>query len=160
MAEENVTTGNFETPIPEKTELERVQERIQNFKVQITPNVAQMAQLLMTQALQNPTKPEELDGYLQVRNELRDGLAEYQNQVESAQKRLAALQLEHEQQKQLEIAQNQQDLVRAKDAERKRRKTAESEVQKLEAILASHGINIDLDGDGKIISYAAALEKK
>jgi len=150
MAEENVTTGNFETPIPEKTELERVQERIQNFKVQITPNVAQMAQLLMTQALQNPTKPEELDGYLQVRNELRDGLAEYQNQVESAQKRLAALQLEHEQQKQLEIAQNQQDLVRAKDAERKRRKTAESEVQKLEAILASHGINIDLDGDGQI----------
>ena len=43
MAEENVTTGNFESPVPEKTELERVQERIQNFKVQITPNVAQMA---------------------------------------------------------------------------------------------------------------------
>lgn len=135
---------------PEKTELERLQERIANYKVQITPSVAQMAQLLMTQALQQPTKPEELDGYITVRNELNEGLEDYKTQVENAQKRVQQLTLEHEQQKQIELARREQDLIAARDAERKRRKTAESELQKLEAVLASHGINIDLDGDGEV----------
>lgn len=135
---------------PEKTELERLQERIANYKVQITPSVAQMAQLLMTQALQQPTKPEELDGYITVRNELNEGLEDYKTQVENAQKRVQQLTLEHEQQKQIELARREQDLIAARDSERKRRKTAESELQKLEAVLASHGINIDLDGDGEV----------
>ena len=135
---------------PEKTELERLQERIANYKVQITPSVAQMAQLLMTQALQQPTKPEELDGYITVRNELNEGLEDYKTQVENAQKRVQQLTLEHEQQKQIELARREQDLISARDSERKRRKTAETELQKLEAVLASHGINIDLDGDGEV----------
>lgn len=135
---------------PEKTELERLQERIANYKVQITPSVAQMAQLLMTQALQQPTKPEELDGYITVRNELNEGLEDYKTQVENAQKRVQQLTLEHEQQKQIELARREQDLIAARDSERKRRKTAETELQKLEAVLASHGINIDLDGDGEV----------
>lgn len=152
MAENNVNneveTSAF-TP-PEKTELERLQERIANYKVQITPSVAQMAQLLMTQALQQPTKPEELDGYITVRNELNEGLEDYKKQVENAQKRVQQLTLEHEQQKQIELARREQDLIAARDSERKRRKTAETELQKLEAVLASHGINIDLDGDGEV----------
>ena len=96
---------------PEKTELERLQERIANYKVQITPSVAQMAQLLMTQALQQPTKPEELDGYITVRNELNEGLEDYKTQVENAQKRVQQLTLEHEQQKQIELARREQDLI-------------------------------------------------
>jgi len=143
-----VETSAF-TP-PEKTELERLQERIANYKVQITPSVAQMAQLLMTQALQQPTKPEELDGYITVRNELNEGLEDYKQQVENAQKRVQQLTVEHEQQKQIELARREQDLIAARDSERKRRKTAETELQKLEAVLASHGINIDLDGDGEV----------
>ena len=135
---------------PEKTELERLQERIANYKVQITPSVAQMGQLLMTQALQQPTKPEELDGYITVRNELNEGLEDYKTQVENAQKRVQQLTLEHEQQKQIELARREQDLIASRDSERKRRKTAETELQKLEAVLASHGINIDLDGDGEV----------
>ena len=152
MAENNVNNeveSSAFTP-PEKTELERLQERIANYKVQITPSVAQMAQLLMTQALQQPTKPEELDGYITVRNELNEGLEDYKTQVENAQKRVQQLTLEHEQQKQIELARREQDLIAARDSERKRRKTAETELQKLEAVLASHGINIDLDGDGEV----------
>ena len=152
MAENNVNNeveSSAFTP-PEKTELERLQERIANYKVQITPSVAQMAQLLMTQALQQPTKPEELDGYITVRNELNEGLEDYKKQVENAQKRVQQLTLEHEQQKQIELARREQDLIAARDSERKRRKTAETELQKLEAVLASHGINIDLDGDGEV----------
>ena len=44
MAEDNKVNHNvdpttFAQPVPEKTELERLQERIANFKVQISPTV-------------------------------------------------------------------------------------------------------------------------
>ena len=146
----NVEPTTFAQPVPEKTELERIQERIANFKVQISPTVAQLAQVLMNQSLQNPTKPEDLDGYVQVRNELKLGLDEYQQQLTNAQSRMAQLQQEHEIAKSTELARKENDLIAARDGERKRRKTAEEKARQLEAVLASHGINIDLDGDGKV----------
>ena len=146
----NVEPTTFAQPVPEKTELERIQERIANFKVSISPTVAQLAQVLMNQSLQNPTKPEDLDGYVQVRNELKLGLDEYQQQLTNAQSRMAQLQQEHEIAKSTELARKENDLIAARDSERKRRKTAEEKARQLEAVLASHGINIDLDGDGKV----------
>ena len=146
----NVEPTTFAQPVPEKTELERIQERIANFKVQISPTVAQLAQVLMNQSLQNPTKPEDLDGYVQVRNELKLGLDDYQQQLSHAQSRMAQLQQEHEIAKSTELARKENDLIAARDGERKRRKTAEEKARQLEAVLASHGINIDLDGDGKV----------
>ena len=146
----NVEPTTFAQPVPEKTELERIQERIANFKVQISPTVAQLAQVLMNQSLQNPTKPEDLDGYVQVRNELKLGLDDYQQQLSNAQSRMAQLQQEHEIAKSTELARKENDLIAARDSERKRRKTAEEKARQLEAVLASHGINIDLDGDGKV----------
>jgi hypothetical protein len=146
----NVEPTTFAQPVPEKTELERIQERIANFKVQISPTVAQLAQVLMNQSLQNPTKPEDLDGYVQVRNELKLGLDDYQQQLTNAQSRMAQLQQEHEIAKSTELARKENDLIAARDGERKRRKTAEEKARQLEAVLASHGINIDLDGDGKV----------
>ena len=153
MAENETTevgTSTFAQPEVEKTELERLQERIANFKVQISPTVAQLAQVLMNQSLQNPTKPEDLDGYVQVRNELLEGLNMYQEQLSHAQKRMAQLQAEHNIQKAQELERKEQDLIAARDGERKRRKTAEEKARQLEAVLASHGIHIDLDGDGKV----------
>lgn len=155
MAEENkvnpsVDSTTFAQPVPEKTELERIQDRIANFKVSISPTVAQLAQVLMNQSLQNPTKPEDLDGFVQVRNELKLGLDEYQTQLANAQSRMAQLQEEHLIQKQTEVARKENDLIAARDGERKRRKTAEEKARQLEAVLASHGIHIDLDGDGKV----------
>ena len=108
MAEDNKVNHNvdpttFAQPVPEKTELERLQERIANFKVNISPTVAQLAQVLMNQSLQNPTKPEDLDGYVQVRNELKLGLDEYQEQLANAQRRMTQLQQEHEIQNKLNL---------------------------------------------------------
>ena len=154
MAEDNkvnnVDTTTFAQPVPEKTELEKLQERIANFKVQISPTVAQLAQVLMNQSLQNPTKPEDLDGYVQVRNELVEGLSSYQEQLTSAQRRMAQLTEEHNILKAQELARKEEDLKAARDGERKRRKDAEEKARQLEAVLASHGIHIDLDGDGKV----------
>ena len=153
MAEDKLNAEvptTFATPVAEKTELERLQERIANFKVSITPQVAQLAQVLMNQSLQQPTKAEDLDGYVAVRNELKTGLDEYQQQLQSAQTRMSQLQVQHEQEKQMELARREEDLKAARDGERKRRKTAEEKARQLEAVLASHGIHIDLDGDGKV----------
>ena len=155
MAEDNKVNHNvdpttFAQPVPEKTELERLQERIANFKVSISPTVAQLAQVLMNQSLQNPTKPEDLDGYVQVRNELKLGLDEYQEQLANAQRRMTQLQQEHEIQKQTELARREEDLKAARDAERKRRKDYQHTARTLEAILRSHGVTVDLDGDGLI----------
>ena len=155
MAEDNKVNHNvdpttFAQPVPEKTELERLQERIANFKVNISPTVAQLAQVLMNQSLQNPTKPEDLDGYVQVRNELKLGLDEYQEQLANAQRRMTQLQQEHEIQKQTELARREEDLKAARDAERKRRKDYQHTARTLEAILRSHGVTVDLDGDGLI----------
>ena len=155
MAEDNKVNHNvdpttFAQPVPEKTELERLQERIANFKVQISPTVAQLAQVLMNQSLQNPTKPEDLDGYVQVRNELKLGLDEYQEQLANAQRRMTQLQQEHEIQKQTELARREEDLKAARDTERKRRKDYQHTARTLEAILRSHGVTVDLDGDGLI----------
>ncbi len=146
----NVESTTFAQPVPEKTELERLQDRIANFKVQITPTVAQLAQVLMNQSLQNPTKPEDLDGFIQVRNEIKLGLDEYQQQLTQAQNRMVQLQQEHEIAKATELARKENDLIAARDGERKRRKDAEEKQRQLEAVLASHGIHIDLDGDGKV----------
>jgi hypothetical protein len=146
----NVESTTFAQPVPEKTELERLQDRIANFKVSITPTVAQLAQVLMNQSLQNPTKVEDLDGYVQVRNELKVGLDEYQTQLSQAQNRMVQLQQEHEIAKSMELARREEDLKAARDGERKRRKDAEAKQRQLEAVLASHGIQMDLDGDGMI----------
>ena len=46
---------------PEKTELERIQERISSYKVGISPNTALFIQNLTKQSLESPTKVEDLD---------------------------------------------------------------------------------------------------
>ena len=132
---------------PEPTELERLQERIANFKVNVTPAVAQFSQILMQQALQNPTKIEDLDAFVTIRNELKAGLDDYQTQLAHAQNRMAQLTEEHNQQRQMELARREQDLKDARSAERKRRKDEEMKVAQLEAVLASHGIHYDLNND-------------
>ena len=146
----NSEVGTSTFAAPEPTELERLQERIKNFKVNVTPAVAQFSQILMQQALEKPTKIEDLDAFITIRNELKEGLDDYQLQLTNAQSRMVQLTEEHNQQKQMELARIQQDLQDARNAERKRRKEAEERARQLEAVLASHGISIDLDGDGQI----------
>jgi len=155
MADENkvnteVDSSTFAQPVPEKTELERLQERIANYKVSITPNVAQFTQILMQQALEKPTKIEDLDAFITIRNELKEGLDDYQLQLKNANARMVQLQEQHTAQKQMELAQREEDLKDARNAERKRRKDAEEKARQLEAVLKSHGIFIDIDGDGEI----------
>ena len=135
---------------PEKTELERIQERISNYKVSISPNTALFIQNLTKQSLESPTKVEDLDAYVVIRNELTEGLAEYQTQVQNAQRRMTQLQEEHVLAKQKELADKEQKLIESRDAERQLRKSVEDRLAQMEAVLKSHGINLDLNQDGVV----------
>ena len=135
---------------PEKTELERIQERISSYKVGISPNTALFIQNLTKQSLESPTKVEDLDAYVSIRNELAEGLAEYQRQVQNAQRRMTQLQEEHVLAKQKELADKEQKLVESRDAERQRRKSVEDRLAQMEAVLKSHGISLDLNQDGVV----------
>ena len=131
MEEKNIETSattfaqESATP-PEKTELEKVQERIANYKVGITPQVAQFSSVLLENQLKNGlVKSADLEAYVQIRDELNTGIADYQQSLQVAQRQIAELQEQHALQKQAEIAQREQELRTARDDERKRRKSVE-----------------------------------
>ena len=140
------------------TEIERIQSRVQDFKVGLKPNTAQAAlssiQILLQKGL---IKVEELDAIISIREEISKGLIEYDTTVKSAQ---------------LDMERAQQNLIIEQQAERQRvldekdvqiederllRKSTQDRNEKvmnrlaqMEAVLKSHGINMDLDGDGVV----------
>lgn len=145
---------------PEKTELEKVQERIANYKVGITPQVAQFSSVLLENQLKNGlVKSADLEAYVQIRDELNTGIADYQQSLQVAQRQIAELQEQHALQKQAEIAQREQDLKTARDDERKRRKSVEDKLAQMEAVLKSHGISMDLNNDG-IVGLSEGQEQR
>lgn len=165
MEEKNIETSattfaqESATP-PEKTELEKVQERIANYKVGITPQVAQFSSVLLENQLKNGlVKSADLEAYVQIRDELNTGIADYQQSLQVAQRQIAELQEQHALQKQAEIAQREQDLRTARDDERKRRKSVEDKLAQMEAVLKSHGISMDLNNDG-IVGLSEGQEQR
>ena len=140
------------------TEIERIQNRVQDFKVGLKPNTAQAAlssiQILLSKGL---IKVEELDAIISIREEINTGLIEYETTVKSAQ-----MDMERAQQNLLiEQQAERQRVLDEKDTqiedERLLRKTTQDKLEgsmnrlaQMEAVLKSHGINMDLDGDGVI----------
>lgn len=140
------------------TEIERIQNRVQDFKVGLKPNTAQAAlssiQILLSKGL---IKVEELDAIISIREEINTGLIEYETTVKSAQ-----MDMERAQQNLLiEQQAERQRVLDEKDTqiedERLLRKSTQDKLEgsmnrlaQMEAVLKSHGINMDLDGDGVI----------
>jgi len=130
----------------EPSELDRITKRIQEYKIGLTPNALQIANAMLESQLKNGLfKLSELEAVVQIRNEITEGMSEYQTQVQNAQRRVQQLSEED--------AANRQATITARDEaaksrllnERQLRKDAEERVANLEAILASHGIHEYLD---------------
>ena len=154
------TTTAFEQEQVEyqPTEIERIQNRVQDFKVGLKPNTAQAAlssiQILLSKGL---VKVEELDAIISIREEINKGLIDYETTVKSAQ-----MDMERAQQNLLiEQQAERQRVLDEKDTqiedERLLRKSTQDRLEgsmnrlaQMEAVLKSHGINMDLDGDGVI----------
>ena len=152
------TAFEQEVSTPEPTEIERIQNRVRDFKVGLSPASAEATLASMTLLLSKGLiKVEDLDAVITIREEVNKGLIEYQTTVTNASK-----QMEQAQARLLaEQAEERQKVLNEKDTqiedERLLRKRTEDNLQvhmnraaQMEAVLKSHGINIDLDGDGVV----------
>ena len=159
MEQDNQPTAfEQEISIPEPTEIERIQNRIANFAVGLKPATAEAALASMTILLSKGLlKMEELDAAISIREEINKGLIEYQTAIKIAQR-----DMENAQQNLLIQQQQEREQILAEkdiqiEDERLLRKSTQDRNEKvmnrlaqMEAVLKSHGIDMDLDGDGVV----------
>ena len=145
----NVST--FAQDAPEPTELERINQRIAAFKIGFTVTSAQVVNALVQSHLSSGKVTQgELIPLDAVSQEYQIGLTEYQTMVENAQRRSQELIAADQLAKQQQFVLDRQAEEAKLQVERQARKAANLKVAQLEAVLASHGINMDLNGDGVI----------
>ena len=151
MEENKTSFASEQVPAREPTELEKVQQRIANYQIGIKPQSAQAVNTLLELHLKSGLiKLEELEVVVAVRDEVQKGLASYNSSVEHAQRQLVELQEADRLAKEAAIESEKAQLTDKIREQRKQRKDAELKVAQLEAILASHGVNVDLNNDGVI----------
>jgi len=152
------TAFGQEVSTPEPTEIERIQNRIADFTVGLKPATAEAALASMTILLSKGLlKMEELDAAISIREEINKGLIDYQTAVTVAQKDMERAQqnLLIEQQAERERVLAEKD-TQIEDERLLRKRTEDNlthhmnRASQMEAVLKSHGINIDLDGDGVV----------
>ena len=143
--------SDFAQQVPEKSEIERIQERIANFKIGLSPQSAQIVNGLLESHLKTgQVKPNELEALILVRDDVVAGVEEYNTQVQNSQTRLQVLLEEEQVAKQLEIARRIESEKTKTADERQLRKRTEDRLKVMEEALAKAGLSIDLDGDGVI----------
>jgi hypothetical protein len=151
MAEEVKSNFSSEQAPPVKSELELVQERIANYTVPLKPNTANVVNAMLVMQLEKGmVKASDLEAFITVRDDITTGLADYQQQVTNANARMQQLVEQDQQVKMQQLAEQEQARQQKEAEERQRRKKAEGRVAQMEAVLLSHGISMDLNGDGVI----------
>jgi hypothetical protein len=136
MANEIENNSTFANSKPEPTESERIIQRIQNFKVGITPDQANSVSQILEKGLANGIfKLGELRTITSISEEINKGVIDYNSQVQIAQKRLSELQEQELVAKQTELAKRESEKAQELTDERQRRKKAEDEVRILKAQL-------------------------
>lgn len=151
MAEEVKSNFSSEQAPPVKSELEMVQERIANYTVPLKPNTANVVNAMLVMQLEKGmVKASDLEAFITVRDDITTGLADYQQQVTNANARMQQLVEQDQQLKMQQLAEQEQARQQKESEERQRRKKAEGRVAQMEAVLLSHGISMDLNGDGVI----------
>lgn len=157
---ENQTVSQFAQEKPEPTELERIQQRIADYKVGFTVNSAGVVNALIQSHLQSGKVTQgELVPLHTVTEEYAAGLAEYNQIVENAQRRSQELIAADQLAKAQAFEKSQQEQQQKLAEERVARKEANNKIAQLEAVLASHGIGVDLNGDGVIGVKQGTLNK-
>jgi len=134
MAE--IEKSAFAQEAPEPTEIERITQRIQNFKVGLTPQNAQIVPQILEKGLSNGIfKLNELDSLVNIREEVNQGIIEYNSQVQVAQQRLSELQEEEVAKRAKERDEREKAWEQKVSDERQIRKNLQDKVAILEAKL-------------------------
>ena len=148
---ENKTFAEQRVTEPELSESDRIRQRIQDYKAQLSPNTLQVIQIMLEAQLKSGLmKPADLDALVMLRDEVNKAQIEYNTQVQNAQRRLEDLSATEMAEKVAAEEKKIKDIVDSRDAERARRKGVEDRLAQMEAVLASHGISMDLNQDGVV----------
>ena len=148
MADEP-TFAQQEVKEQELSESDRIRKRIQDYKAQLSPNTLQVIQIMLESQLKSGLlKPADLDAVVMLRDEVNKAQIEYNTQVQNAQRRLQDLSETEMAEKVAAEEAKVKAIVESRDAERARRKSVEDRLAQMEAVLASHGISMDLNQDG------------
>ena len=150
MADEP-TFAQQEVKEQELSESDRIRKRIQDYKAQLSPNTLQVIQIMLESQLKSGLlKPADLDAVVMLRDEVNQAQIEYNTQVQNAQRRLQDLSETEIAEKVAAEEAKVKAIVESRDAERARRKGVEDRLAQMEAVLASHGISMDLNQDGVV----------
>ena len=137
MTEETNIPSEFSQTPPEPSEKELVQNRINNYRVGVKPNVAQIVNALLESHLKNGlVQLNELEAIVAVRDDVTQGLAEYNLAVETATKRLNEIVQEEAIAKSQELEERRLREEEKLVAERQLRKSLEDRVAQLESLLS------------------------
>ena len=156
--EQEVKKTFADTTVSEPTERERITERIQNYKVGVSPQQAQAVSAVINNGLSAGIfKVGDLDMLSSISKDLETGLIQYNQSVETATRRLNEIAEEENVVRQQELAKREQMQEQKLADERTLRKSTQDKLEQaqvsmaqMEAVLKSHGIHIDLDGDGVV----------
>ena len=133
------------------SESDKIRKRIADYKAQITPNSLQVIEVMLQQQLSSGLlKPGDLDALIILRDDVNKASIDYRTQLENAQRRLNELATTEAAEKAQAEEAKIRTIIDARDAERQRRKGVEDRLAQMEAVLASHGISMDLNQDGQI----------
>jgi hypothetical protein len=139
MNQEN-NISQFAMDKPEKTEFERIQERLQNAYVPISPQEAQVTQTILEMGLKKGVFGlSDIAAVNQINVKIAQGLTDHSQMVNTMQKRMMELNEEELVKKQQEIAQREQAQQQKLTDERLLRKRMEDRIKTLEAQIATLG---------------------
>ena len=106
MADETTFASESTQPV-EKSELQQLQERLQNYKTSLDPRLLQIVQQLAVSQLQNGhIKMDDLDAFVLLRDEVNKSSIDYQTMLQRTQKRMQELMVEQEANKDLKRSKN------------------------------------------------------
>ena len=149
MTEE--TTFAQQQVTPELSESDKIRKRITDYKAQLSPNSLQVIEVMLNQQLSNgQIKAGDLDALILLRDDVNKASIEYRTSIEHAQRRLNELAETEMAEKVAAEEAAKQALIDSRDSERQRRKSVEDRMAQMEAVLASHGISMDLNQDGVV----------
>lgn len=120
------------------SEKELLTQRVQNYKIVITPTTAQLVQICLERMLKDGMVTlDEVDAVAMIRGEIKKGLDEFTVLQENSTRRLQEIQKDEEQQVLAQEYKSQEQKKELLDNERRARKSLESQVSELKDQLES-----------------------
>ena len=141
------------------SEVERIQKRVANSRILLTPNTAQAVLATVELALQKGLfKIADMDAVITIREEIQKGIIDHNTTVAMAQKQLEEAQIKDAATLQKQLADEREKERQQLIDERSLRKRTQDRLAQMESAMLKAGISMDLNGDGIIGLTAGQVE--